>query len=304
MNSECFLRNLKRLRLEKKLTQRQVADTFGISMQSISHWECGDSLPDIMLLPEIARLYGVTVDDLYREKSGAYSNYAQRLISVYEASGRTEDFLAAEQEFIRMETDGYDAEDLRAWGVMYHYMMKQCASQAQKKLNEAMEKACDEQTYCHAAEQKISLLHDLGRGEEATAEYDRRCAENPAERRWWRLCIAARFTAGDNERALETALAALKRFPDHPVFHIYAGDTLRRLKRHEEAFVHWRRALELDDSYLDAAYSMGFCYEELGRYHEAYRVWMELAKEMDRRGYEVGKGFPEELAEKCREKMG
>lgn len=303
MSSECFSRNLKQMRLEKKLTQQQAADALGVSMQSVSHWERGNTLPDIMLLPEIARLYGVTVDDFYREKFSAYSNYAQRLVSVFEESRRTEDFLAAEQEFIRTAPDGHDAEDLRSWGVMYHYMMRQCASQAQNKLEQAMEKAEDDQTYCQAAEQKIGLLHDLGRGEEAVAEYDGKCSENPADVRWWRLCAAARFLTGDNERALETALDAMKRFPDDPVFHIYAGDTLRRLRRYEEAFIRWRRALELDKTYLDAVYSMGFCYEELGKYPEAWRVWTELAKEMDRRGFVIEKSFPESLAERCREKM-
>ena len=139
MSSECFSRNLKQMRLERKLTQQQVADALGVSMQSVSHWERGNTLPDIMLLPEIARLYGSTVDDFFREEFNAYSSYAQRLVSVFEESGRTEDFLAAEQEFIRTAADGHVAEDLRAWGVMYHYMMRQCAFLAQRKLERAME---------------------------------------------------------------------------------------------------------------------------------------------------------------------
>lgn len=58
--------NLKRLRCEKGLTQEQVAHRLGVSPQSVSRWECAATLPDVMLLPELARLYGVTVDDLYR----------------------------------------------------------------------------------------------------------------------------------------------------------------------------------------------------------------------------------------------
>ena len=303
VNSECFSKNMKQLRLEKKLTQQQAADKLGVSMQSVSHWECGNTLPDVMLLPEIARLYGVTVDDLFRDRFNAYSSYAQRLLSIYEASRDPEDFLAAEQEFRRMAADKLDAEDLRAWGVLYHYMMNWCIPHAQKKLDEAMKAAEDEQTYCQAAAQKIALLYDLGRGREAVEEYDRKLNENPADIRWWRLCIAARFHAGEYERALEVVFGAMEHFPDRAVFHVFAGDILWRLKRHEEAFAHWRRALEMDDTFLDAAYSMGFCYEELGKYTEAYRVWTELAKEMERRGFIIEKEFPESLAEKCREKM-
>ena len=43
-------------------TQAQVADALTISTQSVSSWECGNSLPDIDKLPELAALYHVTVD--------------------------------------------------------------------------------------------------------------------------------------------------------------------------------------------------------------------------------------------------
>ena len=72
MNSEHFSRNLRRLRLQKNLTQEQVAAILGLSAQSISRWECSNTLPDVMLLPQIARLYGVTVDDLYRADAMGY----------------------------------------------------------------------------------------------------------------------------------------------------------------------------------------------------------------------------------------
>ena len=91
-----FSNNLKRLRLQKRLTQEQAAETLGVSAQSISRWECNTTCPDIMLLPEIARLYCVTVDDLFKENSSAYENYAQRLASVYESTHKPEDFLKAD----------------------------------------------------------------------------------------------------------------------------------------------------------------------------------------------------------------
>ena len=93
MNHEHFSGNLRRLRQQKGLTQEQLANHLGVSVQSVSRWECAITLPDVMLLPELARLYGVTVDDLYRSDARGYPSYAQRLLAVYEASGRTEDFL-------------------------------------------------------------------------------------------------------------------------------------------------------------------------------------------------------------------
>ena len=57
--------NIKRLRREADLTQEQLAEVLGVSFQSVSKWERGDGMPDIMLLPSIARFFNTTVDDLF-----------------------------------------------------------------------------------------------------------------------------------------------------------------------------------------------------------------------------------------------
>lgn len=59
-----FGEKLNYLRKKAVLTQDEVAKQLGISPQAVSKWENDLSCPDIMLLPEIARLYGITVDAL------------------------------------------------------------------------------------------------------------------------------------------------------------------------------------------------------------------------------------------------
>ena len=56
--------NIRRLRQEQNLTQAQLADRLGVSYQAISRWENETTYPDIELLPTIAGLFGVTVDEL------------------------------------------------------------------------------------------------------------------------------------------------------------------------------------------------------------------------------------------------
>ncbi len=54
--------NLKRLRLQKGLTQEQLAEVFGVSAQAVSRWENNTSYPDITLLPGLAIFYNTSVD--------------------------------------------------------------------------------------------------------------------------------------------------------------------------------------------------------------------------------------------------
>ena len=56
--------NIKRLRREKDITQENLADFLGVTFQSISKWERGESYPDITLLPAISGFFGVSIDEL------------------------------------------------------------------------------------------------------------------------------------------------------------------------------------------------------------------------------------------------
>lgn len=304
MSNELFSKNLRRLRLEKNLTQEQLANILGVSVQSVSRWECGNTLPDVMLLPVIARLYGVTVDDLYRADARGYSSYAQRLLAVYEASGRSEDFIAAEREFSRMSTNELTADDLRSWGVLYHYMMQRSAVYAQQKLEQAMQHPdVTEQVYSSAAQQKIALLCDQGKGHEETMRYDEQLAANPSDYRLWLLCTAAHEFTEEYNKALEVVTEGIKRFPNKAALYVHAGDICRSLKRYDEAFCHWNKALAIDATYLDAVYSMGFCYEELEQYQKAHTIWIELTRELDSRGWVIEREYPARMAENCAKRI-
>ena len=54
--------NLKQLRLQRGLTQEQLADVFGVSAQAVSRWENNTSYPDITLLPGLAIYFNTSVD--------------------------------------------------------------------------------------------------------------------------------------------------------------------------------------------------------------------------------------------------
>ena len=52
------------LRKEKGLTQEELAGHMGVSPQAVSKWENDQTCPDITTLPKLAKLLGVSVDEL------------------------------------------------------------------------------------------------------------------------------------------------------------------------------------------------------------------------------------------------
>ena len=52
------------LRREKGMTQRAVASLLGVSDKAVSKWECGMGCPDLSLLPDLSRIFGVNIGDI------------------------------------------------------------------------------------------------------------------------------------------------------------------------------------------------------------------------------------------------
>ncbi len=55
---------IQELRKARSMTQAELGEKLGITSQAISKWEKGESLPDIMMLPALCQLLGVSVDAL------------------------------------------------------------------------------------------------------------------------------------------------------------------------------------------------------------------------------------------------
>lgn len=56
--------NLFSARKKKGLSQEEVAEKLGVSRQTISKWELGETLPDIQQAKKLALLYGLSLDEL------------------------------------------------------------------------------------------------------------------------------------------------------------------------------------------------------------------------------------------------
>ncbi len=60
---------LKEARQKTGMTQDQVAEKILVSRVTVSHWENGKSLPDIVSLLSLSDLYGISLDELVKGDS-------------------------------------------------------------------------------------------------------------------------------------------------------------------------------------------------------------------------------------------
>ncbi len=298
-----FGENLKRLRVEKNYTQEQAAQLLNISPKSLSRWECGSTMPDVMMLPEIARLYCVTVDDLYREQSVVYENYAARLLSVYEASRDLRDFYNAEREYDKlMKSRTYTMNDLRLYGILYQYHMEDCKEAALRLFEKGLtmgEESAPE-VYHQIERQRMLLRSQVGENEKNIEEQTAKLAEQPHDFYCHINLLVAYLYADENQKALEVFQKAEKEFSDRALLYVYGGDLYKRLGNYEDAFDCWDKAFALDPEMTAVLWSKGVCYEELGEYQKACEVWNLLVAWLEERGYEEETEEPRRLAEQCR----
>ena len=61
------------LRKSKSMTQEELATRIGVSPQAISRWENSATMPDIMLLPVLADILDITIDELFSTNKSAAS---------------------------------------------------------------------------------------------------------------------------------------------------------------------------------------------------------------------------------------
>jgi len=67
MELESLSKSIRTRREERKMTQKELADLLSVSDKTISKWETGRGLPDVVALKRLAKIFGCTMDDMVNE---------------------------------------------------------------------------------------------------------------------------------------------------------------------------------------------------------------------------------------------
>ena len=78
--------NIKRLRMNKQVTQEQLGEVLGVSGQAVSKWENESALPDITFLPRLAEYFGISIDELMGYKLNALT-YKEQFVKFMLGNG-------------------------------------------------------------------------------------------------------------------------------------------------------------------------------------------------------------------------
>ncbi len=282
--------NLKKFRISKNMTQEQVAAALAVNPQTVSRWECGTTLPDVLTLPSLAKLYGVTVDDFYRKNTVAYDNYAQRLAAVYEKTRDPADFLQALDAYKKMMREK-ELSVADQWNVamLYYFMLKHCKEKAMEWFDRIVENGPGEDlhSYYRACSCRITLYFAIGQEEEIIAMQKEYLQENKNDPRAWQLYMETLIHSKQYAAAYDCFAEAVALFPEDWILYILGGDICSNLEKYEEAMRCYDKAGQLGTYFCDEKYCKACLYEDLGENEKAAQEYMEIAQILQSRGFDV-----------------
>ncbi len=73
-------KHIRENRLRLNLTQERLAEKLSVTAQAVSKWESGTGMPDIVLLPELSTIFGVTIDELFETSEEMHLNRIEAMV--------------------------------------------------------------------------------------------------------------------------------------------------------------------------------------------------------------------------------
>lgn len=129
---------IKQLRYKRGFTQEQLAERIGVSAQAVSKWENFITMPDITLLPALAEVFGVSIDELF-------SLTTEQTLRRIENRIETEDALESDvfkdyETFLKdqLKENGDKARILSLLANLYHHRMEIDGRRVSKYAREAI----------------------------------------------------------------------------------------------------------------------------------------------------------------------
>ena len=305
---------IRRLRVEKCITQEELANVLGVGFQAVSKWENGTTTPDIALLPKIALYFGVSKDTLFSMDEDDYLTRIYTMIRD-EHTISPENFVWAERYLRGVLSEDRYRTDARSLLIELYAHRENRDSLAQGLLAEEGILLDPMNADLNA---KLRLVREKRR------EYDRliRFWEPLAERHpknyviienllaeyvherqfdkaraliaksaeseprpYYRLCLGdMKLAAGSEEGAINIWLNTAQEFASDAWTLFQCGERFEKLGDYETALRMYEESYEKSPApkWMDSLYSRAFLYEKMNRADDAVSMWECIIQTLDR----------------------
>lgn len=312
-------KEIRRLRNARGLTQEALAAALNVTAQTVSKWECGNCVPDVQLLPELAVFFGVTIDQLFAmtpeqqmerienriEDSGLIGEAEQRQLEQQLSAFAEDAKLAGQAELVRTKLCNHQAEQYRLLATAHGKRAVELTGGSSDAVSELANAWGS-----YIPDWNVRNHHEL------IAWYGDFCCKNPKNRSalMWlldnliddrRLAEARRWLkkleaiddsfrvpmyryliaqAAGEQDTCETELKKLESMPEEWCCALTLGDIYTQRQDYETAIAWYRKgqALQPSPKFVDSAVSIAHICEILGDRVgaiEAYREALRLMKE-------------------------
>ncbi len=281
--------NIKRLRKEREMTQENLADALRVSYQAISKWENGISDPDIMLLPHIAEIFGISLDELFQKKMKAYRNLSERYCSIYDCERTYDNFQRAELESRKLiEVESADDMDLRNRGILFQFCAYEFINEAEKLFKQILMGNKKDDIYYRTQGQLVYHRQKMNRNDENIQEFEELIQKEPGDVRNYYMLIQSYNYAGRLEEAWDLVMRCLESEPENAYVLHYAGNVCYNLRHYDEALKFWKHSYKNNTDLCDNLHSIAKLYEQTGNKKQAYEIYESIVKWLEDREYYIG----------------
>ena len=132
-------KKIRQLRFRTGLTQEQLADKLGLGPQAVSKWENAAAMPDITMLPLLAEIFGVSIDELFDLSSEQRLNRIENRLDTEE--DLPQDVFMEYEEFLkgRLSEEQYRKRATGLIAYLYWHRMNSYAQKASRYAREAVQ---------------------------------------------------------------------------------------------------------------------------------------------------------------------
>lgn len=300
---------IKKLRVERGITQEELANRMGVSFQAVSKWETNATTPDIAILPQLALFFGVSIDTLFSMNQDDYTKRISKMIRD-EYSIAPENFLWAERYLKGLLSEEIQNNNARV-------LLVELYEHRENRDSLACGRLCEEGLLIEPS--NVALIGKLTRIREMRDESDRLTDFLEAlysKNKQNEILAETLITAYIKNGRCDDAASLMLTLKQRPMFDIYRGDIELATGRKDKAVEIWRSAVTANKSdsrlvfeiaerfkkigdtdtalqlyqksyeaasapkELDALYAQAFLYTKIKKNADAIVVWKKIIKSL------------------------